>query len=185
MNAKQNQSNKGFTLIEMIGVLAIIAILAALLVPKVFSAINDSRFSNTVTSVNAVKGATMNYFGQFGTLSSTNNTAYDTELIKQNFLDRPFGCKVGTTNQVHVVTSSGTTAGTNACYALDGATAITAGSTVVEILIGGVSGPDAWELSKRIDGASLSGADSSVADTLGRVTYGAGGGLVSIYLAHK
>src|SRR5215470_16307586 len=38
--------SRGFTLIEMIGVLAVIAILAALLVPKIFEAINNARVNN-------------------------------------------------------------------------------------------------------------------------------------------
>ena len=40
-------NRKGFTLIEMIGVLALIAILASLLLPKIYEAINGSRISNT------------------------------------------------------------------------------------------------------------------------------------------
>jgi prepilin-type N-terminal cleavage/methylation domain-containing protein len=43
----KTNNNKGFTLIEMIGVLAVIAILAALLIPKVFQAITEARI-NTV-----------------------------------------------------------------------------------------------------------------------------------------
>src|SRR5437867_12732923 len=41
-----------FTLIEMIRVLAVIAILAALLIRKVFNAINDARINNACVSLN-------------------------------------------------------------------------------------------------------------------------------------
>lgn len=46
-----------FTLIEMIGVLAIIAILAAAIVPKVIETIRDSKISSAVASVNAARVA--------------------------------------------------------------------------------------------------------------------------------
>jgi hypothetical protein len=39
--------NLRFSLIEMIGVLALIAIMASLLLPKIYEAINGSRISNT------------------------------------------------------------------------------------------------------------------------------------------
>ena len=46
---KRRQS-KAFTLIEMIGVLAVIAILAALLIPKIFNAINSAQYSFNATT---------------------------------------------------------------------------------------------------------------------------------------
>jgi prepilin-type N-terminal cleavage/methylation domain-containing protein len=61
---KQINNRSGFTLIEMVGVLAVIAILAALLVPKIFAAINDSRYSSAVSSINSVKAASMSYFAK-------------------------------------------------------------------------------------------------------------------------
>ena len=63
LNKKRTQ---GFTLVEMIGVLAVIAVLAALLVPRVFAAINESRLNNAVSGVNGVKSAAMQYFGKYG-----------------------------------------------------------------------------------------------------------------------
>ncbi len=48
---------KAFTLIEMIGVLAVIGILAALLVPKIFEAINNARINSTAVSIATIKTA--------------------------------------------------------------------------------------------------------------------------------
>ncbi len=42
---------QGFTLIEMIGVLAVIAILAALVLPKVFDVMGESKVSALVAAV--------------------------------------------------------------------------------------------------------------------------------------
>src|SRR5437588_9096438 len=55
-----------FTLIEMIGVLAVIAILAALLIPKVFSAINDSRINGTCVTTDTIKTAVTDHYGKYG-----------------------------------------------------------------------------------------------------------------------
>ena len=56
-NSLRRQAAKGFTLIEMIGVLAVIAILAALLIPKVFSAINSARVNGVCVNTETVKTA--------------------------------------------------------------------------------------------------------------------------------
>src|SRR6266487_2810379 len=98
--------NQGFTLIEMIGVLAVIAILAAVLVPKVFEAINNSRINNTAMTCQSVKTAIIDHYAKFGTLPVSGATTpptvltpaifrYDTNLVVEGFMDKPFGVKIG------------------------------------------------------------------------------------------
>src|SRR2546427_11330818 len=65
----QPKSAQGFTLIEMIGVLAVIAILASMLIPKIFEAINSARINNTVQSYNAIKTAVMDHYGKYGAIN--------------------------------------------------------------------------------------------------------------------
>ena len=186
---KTNKKNNAFTLIEMVGVLAVIAILAALLVPKIFAAINDSRFSNTVASINSVKTATMSYFGKVGSFPAAGTVTFDTLLVTTNCMERPLACKIATGASAQVQASLGTTAGTTYCYSLDGTTTIPAGSTVVECVLTNVAAADALELSTRIDGAgTLSPGTSTTGDTLGRVIYAnpvAGLAEVHVYIAHK
>jgi prepilin-type N-terminal cleavage/methylation domain-containing protein len=101
-NARRN----AFTLIEMIGVLAVIAILAAVLIPKVFQAINDSRVNNAAMSCQTVKTAIADHYAKFGGLAvdgrATPPTAitlpigiYDQILVGEAFLDKPFATKIG------------------------------------------------------------------------------------------
>src|SRR6266498_5403892 len=66
---------KAFTLIEMIGVLAVIAILAALLIPKIFEAINNARVNNALVSYNTVKTAVMDHYAKYGAIDRTTNGA--------------------------------------------------------------------------------------------------------------
>src|SRR5436309_9477324 len=96
INHKNNQ--RAFTLIEMIGVLAVIAILAALLIPKVFEAINNSRINNAAVSYNTVKTALTDHYAKWGSLVSSNGTTivpgagtalvFDKVLLMEGYLDK-------------------------------------------------------------------------------------------------
>ncbi|MCP4412204.1 MAG: prepilin-type N-terminal cleavage/methylation domain-containing protein [Gammaproteobacteria bacterium] len=71
-------SKSGFTLIEMIGVIAIIAILAAFITPKVFQVINDSKVTRFAGEVNGYKAAVTNWYKDIGSIQSlTNGGALD------------------------------------------------------------------------------------------------------------
>jgi prepilin-type N-terminal cleavage/methylation domain-containing protein len=86
----------GFTMIEMIGVLAIIAILAVIVVPKVFSTIASSRVTSTVASINAARSSLTEFCGRYGTIPiTTNNSRIDDLLVAANMLDNRFVVKIG------------------------------------------------------------------------------------------
>ena len=201
MKTNKLNTTHGFTLIEMVGVLAVIAILAALLVPKIFAAINDSRFSSSVASINSVKTASMDYFGKKGNFGAAAVAgAFDSELVKENCLERPLACKVAETSAKALVTpivAANDPAGVGGAYTLTGdALDKITGGQVVEIELAGVTIEDAWELSRRIDGEPASGLTNAndaagrvAIDTKGRVTYVAALAgattTVFIYIAHK
>jgi len=171
--------SRGFTLIEMIGVLAVIAILASLLIPKVFNAINDARINNAIVSYETVKAAVTDHYGKYGALNNISNTvataaqlnAFDTQvLLAEGLIDKPFATKIGTEAVIQVVPAAQANGG--AGYLLDGTNNATANMTYVcEAKISGVLAQDAFDLSTRLDGAALTGANSAAADTFGRVEY--------------
>lgn len=107
LNAKTRKA-QAFTLVEMIGVLAIIAILASLLIPRVFQAIGDSKISNSASTCNSIKAAVNEYYGKYGliagpkgaalTLSGSPATAEDwdlTTLVAEGFAEKPFSVRIG------------------------------------------------------------------------------------------
>ena len=185
----------GFTLIEMVGVLAVIAILAALLVPKIFAAINESRLNNTIGSINTCKTAAIQYFTKNGAFPSSNTENFDATLLSEGFLDKEFEVKLSTKADCEVKVATATGAGEggsdgNGRYNLDGLSdpEVPANASVVQVKIDNVKPEDARELSLRIDGADMSAADTTTADKKGRVAYGtpsAGSTTVYVYLAHK
>ncbi len=63
----------GFTLIEMIGVIAVIAILAAFITPKVFQVIQDSQVTRFAGEVNGYKTAVTNWYKDIGSIQSLRN----------------------------------------------------------------------------------------------------------------
>ncbi len=87
----------GFSLVEMIGVLAIIAILAVIIVPKVFSTIESSRVTSAVGAVNSMRTSVTDFAGKYGTVPVTNNNSrIDDLLIAAGILDSRFTVKIGT-----------------------------------------------------------------------------------------
>jgi prepilin-type N-terminal cleavage/methylation domain-containing protein len=110
MNArsKTNRKSAGFTLVEMIGVLAVIAILASLLVPRVFQAIGDSKINNAAATYNSIKSAVSEYYGKYGKLGGTNGVDlalasdfavyedWDLRcLVTEGFAEKPFIVRIG------------------------------------------------------------------------------------------
>ena len=62
------RDSRGFTLIEMIGVLAVVAVLAAMVLPKVFDVIAESRVNSLAASVKAYETAVTKYYSDIGSL---------------------------------------------------------------------------------------------------------------------
>jgi prepilin-type N-terminal cleavage/methylation domain-containing protein len=181
--AERQRLTGGFTLIEMIGVLAVIAILAALLIPKVTSAISDARINSTVGSYQTVQTAAAGHYAKYGAFNVTNNstigngsvytaiplTNFDTVLIAEGFLDQPFGVKVGTASTLQVIAGGGCN---GAHYLLNGKTDGTSGNAyTVEAVLTGVSQQDAYDVASRIDSTLMSNSVVLTSFTGARCVY--------------
>lgn len=198
-----NQSSRqraGFTLIEIIGVVAVIAILAAVLTPRVISVIARGKVNGTAQSLASLKTSTTDYMVKNGSLPSRDGTGstnaavatgrFDADLVAGGFTEKLFSCSIGTqtfnesalSGRTHVralsATSSGTvttptatTGGDNFNLDRDPATAdFTSGQKVVAAFIPGVALADAIELNKILDGDTNTGTG---ADSTGRCMYSA------------
>jgi prepilin-type N-terminal cleavage/methylation domain-containing protein len=196
-----------FTLIEMIGVLAVIAILASMLIPRVFEAINSARVNATAVGCETIKTAVADHYGKYGqfdlrfgttpvTFNGNFSANYDTNLMIEGLLDKPFSAKIAggdpsTNALIELVkpASANAPAGNGGLgYALDGVNVATTNALVVEAVLYGVTAADAKDLNDRIDGTALGAPDLSTADNKGRVEYAqptSGATTVYIYLTHR
>lgn len=66
------KNEQGFTLIEMIGVIAVIAILASMVAPKIFSTIQDAKINALTSAVKTYGSAVTKYYADLGTLQPLN-----------------------------------------------------------------------------------------------------------------
>jgi prepilin-type N-terminal cleavage/methylation domain-containing protein len=145
----------GFSLVEMIGVLAIIAILAVVIVPKVFSTIASSRITSAVGSITAVKTAVAEFAGKYGTVPYTTGTSrIDELLVAQDFLEQRLTLKIGT--QRTATTASGATWGTSPPWATNGGAVQTGQSRVTcqNVVPGNAPGTGANPTNFRLDGVT-------------------------------
>lgn len=201
MTRDSTRRRRAFTLIEMIGVLAIFAILASLLFPKVFDAINNARISNALLSLQTVKTAVIEHNGKFSALNSVNGTNlpvppsgaytnYDGVLVAEGFLEKPFAVKLGTSATIQLVdisalASTTTPDGSNGAYDLNGdGNNNVVGAYLIEAVIFGVLQSDARALNDRLDGTSLGESGGSNQDFLGRVIYHKPPGQGTLYEVH-
>jgi prepilin-type N-terminal cleavage/methylation domain-containing protein len=201
LQAKNHAKAQAFTLIEMIGVLAVIAILAALLIPKVFGAINDARINSTCVSIETIKTATVDHYGKYGKFNSLGGTNdlqgtvphFDQSiLLAEQLLDKPFSAKIAggdpSTNCAIQLLQSDTPAalGNNGQgYKLDGTNVLQA-TYLVEAVLYGVAAQDAKDLNDRVDSSAL-GDDGTTTDSKGRVEYANAGSStpVYVYITHR
>ena len=210
VNSAVVNSRSAFTLIEMIGVLAVIAILASMLIPRVFEAINSARVNSTAVACETIKTAAADHFGKYGQFdlafgqtnifsgTATTVSGYDTlVLMPEGLLDKPFSARIAggdpsTNSLIQLVkgTGAGAIGNNGAGYKLDGNNVATAANAtfVLEAVMFNVSQADAKDLNDRIDGLAL-GAAPGVSDTSGRVEYsvsaGSGPVTVYVYLTHR
>jgi type IV pilus assembly protein PilA len=197
-----------FTLIEMIGVLAVIAILASMLIPRVFEAINSARVNSTAVACDTIKTAAADHFGKYGQFDLLNGTTiylpgggnitnYDIAiLMPEGLLDKPFSAKIAGADvnpnsiiQLVRVTGSNNGGPGGNGYSLDGfgTNSIANATFVLEAVIKHVSQADAKDLNDRIDGTALGSTPTTgTGDNLGRVEYGNTFPTdVYVYLTHR
>jgi len=72
MNERTKATDRGFTLIEMIGVLAVVAVLAALIIPKVFDIIASSKIDALASAVKTYETAVTRYYTDIGSVLPLN-----------------------------------------------------------------------------------------------------------------
>ncbi len=95
----------GFTLVEMIGVLAIVAILGSLLLPRVFNAINRAKINSSAMVLNTMKAAVTEAYSEKGQFTLANGSAvlpanlpldYDADvLLPRQFVNQEFSSRIG------------------------------------------------------------------------------------------
>lgn len=202
-----------FTLIEMVGTICILAILIALIIPKIFAAIDQARINQSTSFIHAAKTAAICYYGKFGHWGGTNGVRITTQypsglpatdwgkdvLVKNELLEPNPGPFVGESFHIRIFpvnhnanASPSDNNADNGAYKLDfsnpRANDVYVGGGVVEAVIENVALEDAYALSVEIDGAPGSINTTSHVDSRGAVKYNfgsAGQGTVFVYLVHR
>lgn len=181
-----------FTLVELIGVLAIIGVLAAILVPQVLGAIGRSRVREAVGSYNSIRAGAITYGYKFGHLGDEQGRAFDVGvatnqaanwdrevLLKLRFIDQVFHARISTGATVQVrnsVPAATAPDGSNPAYNLAGSASnpnqVAGAKHVLDVRLAEVELDDARELNRCLDGDGQDlGESTDGVDLRGRVKY--------------
>lgn len=158
-----SQTKRGFTLVEMIGVLAIIAVLAVVIAPKVFSAIRSSRINGTLVSLDTYKSAATEFVGKYGTLPATNNNSrLDDLFIAAGLLEERFSAKIGLQADVYATAGATWTRGTNGAWTASGGSNQTSTSRIICLTSNTTAPNTANGANYRLDGTNDMNSGSRV-----------------------
>ena len=86
----QNTSRGGFTLVELVIVVLIIGILAAIAAPKLFDTSTDAKANGTRQSLSVVRNAIQLHKAQVGTYPGDGGTEADLKADLKPYLQGPF-----------------------------------------------------------------------------------------------
>lgn len=163
--AANNFRRAGFSLVEMIGVLAIIAILAVVIVPKVFSTIASSRVTSAVGSVNTMRTAVTEFAGKYGTIPVTGNASrIDDLLITAGILDTRFAVKIGTQPGATAIAGA-TWSNTTGAWVATGGSSQTSQSRVISLTSAPAAAPGVGT-NYRLDGTTNIAAGVRIASAV-------------------
>lgn len=189
--AKIRYLNKypGFTLVETIGALAVITILAGVLILIIFNAIKSSRINATIEAYHTFCTAVADHIGKWGRFSNTNGvpltpgvppitSAFDAYvLLPEGRITATAKMKIKISDQTYdyprvKITSPISYPGNGGWYDFDGdgISDTKNARAIAELFIFRVPLEDARELSLRLDGERFS-EPIGVNDQKGRVTY--------------
>ena len=211
MKKKEFMKNEaGFTLIEMVGVLAVIAILAALVAPKIFEVIVDSKATRFAGEVNTYKTAVTRWYKDMGTLAiyaadgttlDTSEAKFETSLTTNGgtttttgawakwngpYIDTVKNISIGTAMTISTNVGIATPAvGEGQSWDLndDGTGDMATTNQVVSMIVTGITQSEF----EKVDGIIDSGLDSTAANIIkrGKVKYNSATSIMYIYLAHN
>ncbi|MDX8409571.1 MAG: prepilin-type N-terminal cleavage/methylation domain-containing protein [Mariprofundales bacterium] len=172
-DGQHGHRQRGFTMIEMIGVLAVIAILASIVAPKIFDAIRDSKVNTFAANIQAVQTAVTSYYKDVGVFPTGAQLISDTATgWKGPYLDKKVADMFSSLPLTSVALSSEAISAT-ANFDIDGnATAVgdySAKTTMSQLSFVGMAVADAKAVSGAIDGD-----DAKTGDAAGNKWYNMG-----------
>ena len=103
----KNKNNKGFTLVELLVVIAIIGILAVVAVPALFKNIEKGKVAELEADISAIRSAALSYYADNGTYPNGQLTGTPTETANKlskeiEGLSNPFGATYTVNNSTPV-----------------------------------------------------------------------------------